>query len=124
MDSHVKILAVLFLVFGAMMIVGGLLLFGVIAGAGAISGEREAMLVTGIVGTVIGAVFMILGLPSVIAGVGLYKRREWGRILAIVVGALNLLNFPFGTALGGYALWVLLSPETQPLFHQRAVATT
>lgn len=123
MDSHVRILAVLFMIFGAMMIVGGLLLFGVIAGAGAISGERDAMLITGIVGTVIGAVFIILGLPSVLAGYGLHKRREWGRILAIVVGALNLMNFPFGTALGGYALWVLLNPETQPLFRQRSVAT-
>jgi hypothetical protein len=37
-------------------------------------------------------------------------------MLAIVVSALHLINIPFGTALGIYGLWVLLSPEAQRLF--------
>ena len=37
------------------------------------------------------------------------------RILAVVVGALHLLSFPVGTALGFYALWVLLNRNTLPL---------
>src|SRR5579859_6150707 len=47
------------------------------------------------------------------AGVGLLQRQSWGRILAIVLGVLALLNIPFGTALGVYTLWTLLSPESQ-----------
>jgi zinc-ribbon domain len=41
------------------------------------------------------------------AGWGLLERRPWARILAIVIGCLSLLSFPFGTALGIYTLWVL-----------------
>src|SRR5690348_14834146 len=39
---------------------------------------------------------------------GLFERRPWARILALVLGILALLRFPFGTALGIYTLWVLL----------------
>jgi hypothetical protein len=30
---------------------------------------------------------------------------------------LNLFVLPFGTALGIYALWVLMNEQTRPLFH-------
>lgn len=43
------------------------------------------------------------------AGWGLLDRRSWARVLAIVIGCLSLLSFPFGTALGIYTLWVLAS---------------
>lgn len=39
---------------------------------------------------------------------GLFDHRPWARILALVLGFLALLRFPFGTALGIYTLWVLL----------------
>jgi len=35
------------------------------------------------------------------------------------IAIVELLNFPLGTVLGVYALWVLLSPETDPLFSPR-----
>jgi len=36
--------------------------------------------------------------------------------LTIVVSALHLFSIPFGTALGIYGLWVMLSDETIGLF--------
>jgi hypothetical protein len=36
--------------------------------------------------------------------------------LTIILSALHLFNVPFGTALGVYGFWVLLSPETEALF--------
>jgi hypothetical protein len=67
------------------------------------------------------AVFLLfksfLGLA---AGVGLLQRRPWARILAIVLGILVLLNFPFGTALGVYTLWTLFSPEAQQEYEKMA----
>jgi hypothetical protein len=58
----------------------------------------------------------LLALPNLAAGLGLMRRREWGRALTVLLSAVNLLNFPLGTVLGGYILWVLLSEETEPLF--------
>jgi len=34
----------------------------------------------------------------------------------LALGVCNLVLLPFGTALGGYAIWVLLSPGTRRLF--------
>lgn len=116
MDQHVKIVAILSIVFGVLMALLGLLLFGIIAGSGAASGERDAMLVTGIVGTVLGGFLIILSLPAIIGGIGLLKHRQWGRVVIMIVAALSLLNFPFGTAYGAYAIYVLMHDQTKPLF--------
>jgi hypothetical protein len=42
--------------------------------------------------------------------------EEWSRGVMIITSALNILNLPLGSMLGGYGLWVLLTPETDPLF--------
>jgi hypothetical protein len=42
-----------------------------------------------------------------LVGFALLTRKPWGRVLAIVLGALALFKFPIGTALGIYTLWVL-----------------
>lgn len=36
-----------------------------------------------------------------------------GLSVALVVGILNILCFPFGTALGGYSLWVFTKSNEQ-----------
>ena len=59
---------------------------------------------------------LVAGIPMTVAGVFLLQLHEWSRLMVIVLSAVNLLNVPFGSALGTYGLWVLLSPETEPLF--------
>ena len=61
--------------------------------------------------------------PGFVAGVGLLGFKPWARVLTIILSAIELLNVPFGTALGVYGLWILLSRETEPLFLQQARAT-
>jgi hypothetical protein len=72
--------------------------------------------IVGLIGGMIVMVILTFSVPSIIAGIGLLKRRSWARILAIVLSVLNLINIPFGTLLGIYGLWVLLSRNTAPLF--------
>ena len=68
-------------------------------------------------------ILLALSLPGIIAGIGLLKFRPWSRVLTIVLSALNLMNFPFGTILGIYGLWVMLSDEGSRLFLQPPVIT-
>jgi uncharacterized Tic20 family protein len=42
------------------------------------------------------------------AGLRLRQRDPRVRFLAIVLSALTVLSFPFGTVLGAYGLWALL----------------
>jgi hypothetical protein len=116
MRQHVRILGWLFIVYSGLLLVIAAFLFLIIGGAGVLSGDRVAMLITGAVGTFVAAFFALVSLPGLLAGFGLLKFRGWARILAIILAALNILHFPIGTALGVYALWVLLNAETAPLF--------
>src|SRR2546430_1761972 len=116
MRQHVPLLGWCFIVYHAIVAVVGICLGVIVGGAGAISGERQAMFITGAVGLAIAAFLIVISLPGIIAGIGLLKFRPWARILAIIIGALHLLSFPFGTALGVYTLVVLLNAETPALF--------
>jgi len=49
---------------------------------------------------------------------GIGQKKPWGRTLGIVVGAISLAGVPLGTALGIYALVVLLSQEGKAQFLQ------
>jgi hypothetical protein len=117
MAQHVRILAWLHAAFSALLALLGVGLLVILAGSGAISGDRTAMFVTGTVGTVLMCVFLFLAIPGFFAAWGLLRFRPWARVLAIILGVLHILSFPFGTALAVYTLWVLLSAETQPLFN-------
>jgi len=123
MASHVKILGILHIVFGALGILCAifiLLLFGGIAGVVGAVGEdvdrATAMGILGLIGGILFFVLLVLSLPGLIAGIGLLKFRPWARVLGIVISALDLIHVPLGTALGVYGLWVLLSNETEALF--------
>jgi hypothetical protein len=116
MAQHVRILAWLFIVYGAILLIIGCVGGFIIFGGGMISGDRTAMLATGGVAVFIVCLLFLLSVPNLIAGWGLLRFRPWARILAIILSVLHLFSFPIGTALGVYALWTLLTAETQPLF--------
>ena len=46
----------------------------------------------------------------------LRRRSAAGRVLMLALAVINLLILPFGTALGVYGLWVLLTDEGRRLF--------
>ena len=53
---------------------------------------------------------------DIVAGWGLLQHKSWARILAIILGIINLVFFPIGTALGIYTLWVMFNDEAKALF--------
>lgn len=116
MEQHVRILAWLHIIYGAVFDAIALLILAILMGAGAISGDKQAFFITSGVGILIAVVLLILSIPGILAGIGLLKFQQWGRILAIIVAVLHVLSFPFGTALAIYTFWVLLNAQTTPLF--------
>jgi hypothetical protein len=127
-DTHVKVLAWLFIAFGvlgSLLGLGLMALLGIIGVAGAASDPDAwvALPILGFTGAALGVFMLALSLPGIVAGIGLLKFRPWARILTIVLSALNLMNIPFGTILGVYGLWVMLSDEGSRLFVQPPVST-
>jgi hypothetical protein len=116
MDSHVKVLGWLYIIMGVVGLVIGACVGTLIVGGGLISGDRDAIAVTTIVSLFVGGFLLVTSLPGILAGWGLLAHKSWARILAIILGILNLPGFPVGTALGVYTLYVLLDDETSRLF--------
>ncbi len=115
-QNHITLLGVLHIARGAFVLLVGVLLFAILTGIGVISEDNTALGVLGFIGTALMILFVALAVPSVIAGIGVLMRREWGRIMALVVGILSLIDIPIGTAIGVYSIWVLMNDETRRLF--------
>lgn len=123
MVTHVKVLAVLYLVFSGLLILAALLILMAVGGAataiGAAAPSEDAAIalpILGVTGMALVVFLMALALPGLLAGWGLLSFRPWARILTIVLSAIQLLNIPIGTVIGIYGLWVLLSKDTDRLF--------
>ena len=127
MDTHVKVLGVLHIALGALGLLGALLLIVVFGGAAGIvgaSGDPDAAValpIIGITGTALVVFVTALSLPGVIIGIGLVQFRSWARIGGLVLSVCDLIWIPFGTVLGVYGLWVLLSKDTERAFKEPRV---
>jgi hypothetical protein len=123
MTTHVKVLGVLYIVLSALTLCGALFIALGVGVASGIVGQTAppedaavALPIIGVAGTALVVFLLALSLPGLITGIGLVRLQPWARILGIVLSAINLINIPFGTALGIYGLWVLLNKDTEILF--------
>jgi hypothetical protein len=131
MQTHVKVLGVLYLALSGFFFVAALFLglaMGSAAGiVGATADPQDAAIaipVLGIAGSALVIFLLAFSLPGILTGYGLLTYKPWARIVGIVLSAINLINIPFGTMLGAYGLWVLLNKETERLFEGRATVTS
>jgi hypothetical protein len=122
-EKHIAILGILHIARGAIVLLVGMLGFGFFAGIGVLSGDSTALGILGLLGTLAVVAMGVIALPSILAGIGVLRRQEWGRILALVVGFLSLIDIPFGTALGVYTIWVLMDEGIKKAFAGGAVVT-
>lgn len=127
MDTHVKILGVLYIALSALALLMAFFLMVTLGGAAGIVGAAAApedaaiaLPIIGITGMALVILLLVLALPGLITGWGLLKYHPWARVLGLVLAVINLFNIPFGTALGIYALWVLLNKDTERLFAEPA----
>jgi hypothetical protein len=127
LTTHVDFLGVLFIVWGLLTTLVGVstLALGVTAVALIASASRGggggqvAAGLTAAIFTALAVIAIVWGAAHVVAGVPLRQRRPWARLVALMLGSVDLLLLPYGTALGVYALWVLLNEEGKALFTDR-----
>jgi hypothetical protein len=126
-STHVKVLGGIFLAIGVLGLGSAVIssvAFGLVAGVVGASGGEAPLdtAVLGFTGLALTIALTLFSVPALLCGWGLLKFRPWGRILAIVLAAVSLLVFPFGTVFGVYALWVLFSKKTEPVFEAGGVS--
>jgi hypothetical protein len=110
---HTHLLGILWVAYSALSGIGGLVLMIVartIFGPFGPPMQGGAPLFIRPLLSAIAVLLLCKAALGIAAGIGLLQRQDWGRIMAIVMGVISLINIPFGTALGIYSLWVLVSP--------------
>jgi predicted nucleic acid-binding Zn ribbon protein len=112
--EHIRLLGILWLALGALNALGGvtlLIVANVLFGPhGSVSGAPyflQPLL------NVLGIIVLAKAAVEFLAGWGLLQYQPWARTLTLVIAFIALFHFPFGTALGIYALWVLLPSESK-----------
>ena len=116
MQSHIKLLGILYIVYHAVGLLFAWIIWGVLSGVGMMSGDPTAAGILTIVGTVIATLLFALSAPGLIGGIGVLKGWWWARWLVLILGFFNLVNVPLGTILGVYTFWVLMQEETVQYF--------
>lgn len=119
MRSHVNLLGILELAWGAMGLMLGVSLLLLAAGAAAIartSADPVTAVFTALLFVVFGLALAAAGWANAWAGRAIRAHRAPGRTFGLVLALLNLFLLPFGTALGIYTFWVLLHNESRAMF--------
>ncbi|HEX2458582.1 MAG TPA: hypothetical protein VHJ58_00415 [Vicinamibacterales bacterium] len=126
MERHVRLLGILASIWGALSTLVGLSMLLLAIGALALVGDPDAETVSFAAGLT-AAVFVSIGIFSLLWGMAhiwvatlLRRRSQLGRAVMLGLAFVNLLVFPFGTALGAYALWILLTNDGRRLFEPGA----
>ena len=124
MNTHVDFVAILFVVWGALVAVIGLSTLALGVGAATLAtsdaaGRQVAAGLTAFAFITLAVIAILWGVGHVLIGVPLRKRSPRARLLALLAGSIDLLLLPVGTPLGIYALWVLLNERAKTLFGVR-----
>ena len=115
MEKHLTIVAVLRIGWDALGILLGLAIFGIMIGSGLVAQDPDAVLITGLIGAVVGGFLILVSVPGIIGGIGLLRRARWARILVLIMSVFDLFFIPIGTMIGIYIIWVLMQDETVEL---------
>lgn len=127
MERHIRILALLSRLWGALAVLVGLSMLTLAAGALALLAAPEGTTVGFAAGVTAGIFAMtsffalVWGSASLWSGILIGRHESRGRMFGLALGVVNLLVVPFGTALGAYALWVLLSRDGRHIFEAPTV---
>ena len=120
MRSHLRLLGVLQLAWGAIGLLLGsatlLLAIGALAIGVMEEGDRVSAGVTAFTFGVFAAALLAGGAANAWAGRSLRREEAAGRSAVLWLSVINLFLLPFGTALGIYAWWVLLHAEARAVF--------
>lgn len=111
-SGHIRLLGILWLAMSAFRLIPGFFLLAMFRHNNFLFPPEVPFFVHGLIRAA-GSVLLASAVVGIMAGWGLLERAPWARMLAIVVGCVNLIDMPFGTALGAYTLWVLLPSASE-----------
>ena len=114
-QDHNKVIGIMHLIWGSfnalMMVIIALVIFPVMGLAFADPNAPPGLAAFfGFFGFLILFLGLLFGLPPILAGYAMLRRKSWARVMGIIAACFTALSFPFGTALCVYTMWFLFGP--------------
>lgn len=100
---HIAISILYTLVFSA--------IYAVLFSKGFFTGEESSANIQLVIFAVIGAFLLLFAIGGVIAALGTIRSRHWAQMMILILGCLDLICIPLGTALGIYTIWIFMHSE-------------
>ena len=119
MEKHLTIVAALQVGFSLLGILAAIIVYSVLHSVMHIADDPEAARVLSIVARWVSLFLLVISVPGLIGGIGLFMKKSWARILVLIISVLDLLNIPIGTAVAVYTIWVLVQDDTVKLFKEQ-----
>ena len=121
MEKHLTIVAALQVGFSLLGIMAAIIVYTVLHSVMQIADDPEAARVLPIVARWVPLFLLLISVPGLIGGIGLFMKKSWARILVLIISVFGLLNIPIGTVVAVYTIWVLVQDETVILFKEQSV---
>jgi hypothetical protein len=117
-NQHARVLGVLWIAYSLISLLGGLVLI-VLANTLFVHLRTQGapLFLTPLL-SLIGVFVLAKGILCIAAGIAVLQRAAAGRMIALIAACVSLINLPFGTALGIYTLYVLLSANSEREYRQ------
>ncbi len=126
-EANIQGFGCLYTLGGIMGILGAIFYIGIgifVMAGGGVSEELQPLvfgangdpMVAGITTTLVGVIFLAIAVAQLFAGRSMQTLNPSGKILAIVVAAIGMLQFPCGTLISGYLLYLLVSAKGRTVY--------
>lgn len=109
--NHVRIVAALNCVLGGMHLVALLMVLYNLSRGNAIGSDTLTRALM--------AALTVFSVPYIVIGIGLFLRRRWAMLAAKFCDPILVLEFPTGSPLGLYAIWLFWFRKPESVFTQR-----
>lgn len=129
MEKHVSLVGTLTIVYHALSVLGAGFLFLLAAYFGHFFESfmsngyihphevpMELLDIVPVILVIVSTCLLVISVCGIFGGIGVLRRKEWARLLLLVISFFTLVRVPLGTVLGIYTIWVLFNDETIRLF--------
>jgi len=114
-QKHIRTVGLIFIVEGCLYLlaVGCIGVFGLLATGNQAQTGDVALIPAVLTGAAVILPLGLIGIFHILTGKALRSGRNWARIATWILAVVNLGNVPIGTAIGAYAIWVLVNTREE-----------
>ncbi len=111
MHKEIELLGALHIAISILYTVVFSAIYAVLLSKGFFSDKESSANIQLVILAVVGIFLMLFAISGVIAALGIIRNRPWAQMMILILGCLDLICVPLGTALGIYTIWIFMHSE-------------